>query len=95
MVRSVKYPATRKNIPSAGLEAHGMVRDEASLRYEYNAHLPPVLRSAPDGSADRVVKLLAFARQRALTDEEATARRGHPAAAAVVGVEWEAGEAVV
>ena len=46
-VRSVKYPATRKNIPPAGLEAHGMVRDEAAVRYEYNAHLPPVLRSAP------------------------------------------------
>ena len=72
-VRSVKYPATRKNIPPAGLEAHGMVRDEAAVRYEYNAHLPPVLRSAPDGAADRVRELLAAARQRALTEEEADA----------------------
>jgi len=72
-VRSVKHAATRKNIPPAGLEAQGMVRDEAAVRFAYNAHLPPVLRSAPDGAADRVGELLAAARERALTDEEADA----------------------
>ena len=73
-VRTVVYPARRKNIPPAGLEAQGMVRDEPPVWLRYNAHLPPVLRSAPDGdAADRLQELLAAVRQRALTEDEAAA----------------------
>ena len=71
-VRTVAYPARRKNIPPAGLEAQGMVRDEPTVQLRYNAHLPPVLRSASDAeAADRLPELLAAARLRALTDDEA------------------------
>ena len=76
-VRTVAYPARRKNIPPAGLEAQGMVRDEPPVWLRYNAHLPPVLRSARDtgaaDAADRLQELLAAARQRALTADEAAA----------------------
>ena len=72
-VRTISHAAKRKNIPPAGLEAQGRVRDEVPLRVEYNAHLPPVLRSAPDGAADDVQALLAAARERALTGEEVDA----------------------
>ena len=73
-VRSLAYPARRKNIPPAGLEAQGMVRDEPPVHLRYNAHLPPVLRSAPDGdAADRLQELLAAVRQRPLTADEAAA----------------------
>ena len=58
-VSSIKYSATRKNIPLAGLESHGMVREVAPLHYGYNPHLPPVLRSSPDAAAaDRLPELL-------------------------------------
>ncbi len=71
-VASTKYPATRKNLPPAGLEAQVTLQETARLRYEYNPHLPPVLRSAIDaGEADRLPELLATARQRALSAEEA------------------------
>ena len=46
-VASYKHPAKRKNLPPAGLEAQGLLKDAPRLRYEYNPHLPPVLRSAP------------------------------------------------
>ena len=45
-ISSIKYPAKRKNIPPAGLEAQGRIQEAPKLRYEYNPHLPPVLRSA-------------------------------------------------
>ena len=71
-VTSIRYSATRKNIPPAGLESHGMVRDEPPVQYHHNPHLPPVLRSSPDAAAtDRLPELLAAARQRPLSDEEA------------------------
>ena len=41
-----KYPSKRKNIPPAGLAAQGALQEAPKLRYEYNPHLPPVLRSA-------------------------------------------------
>ena len=42
------------------------------MRYAYNPHLPPVLRSSPDpATADRLPKLLAASRQRPLGAEEA------------------------
>ena len=72
LVKAIKYPAKRKNIPPAGLEAQGVVQDAPKIRYEYNPHLPPTLRSAPDATeADRLPELLSIARQRALSADEA------------------------
>jgi adenine-specific DNA-methyltransferase len=71
-VTSIKYPAKRKNIPPAGLEAQGVLQEAPKIRYEYNPHLPPVLRSATDTTeADKLPELLATARQRALSAAEA------------------------
>ena len=71
-VASITYAAKRKNIPPAGLEAQGVVREAPRLRYEFNPHLPPELRSSPDAAAaDRLPELLAEARQRALSADEA------------------------
>ena len=71
-VTSLTYPATRKNLPPAGIEAHGVVREAPAVRYAFNPHLPPALRSSPEpAKADRLPELLAAARQRALTVEEA------------------------
>ena len=70
-ITSIKYPAKRKNIPPAGLEAQGVVRETPRIRYEYNPHLPPILRSATDpAEADKLPPLLATARQRALSADE-------------------------
>lgn len=71
-IASIKYTAKRKNIPPAGLEAQGRVQETPRLRFEYNPHLPPVLRSATEaGEADGLPELLAIARQRALSAAEA------------------------
>ena len=71
-VVSIAYPAKRKNLPPAGIEAHGVVREAPAVRYAFNPHLPPVLRSSPEpAKADRLPELLAAARERALTAEEA------------------------
>ena len=91
-IASYKHPAKRKNLPPAGLEAQGVLKDAPRLRYEYNPHLPPVLRSAPPlvvppsggtgpakagttnlsaREADQLPGLLATARHRALSAEEA------------------------
>ena len=71
-IASIKYSAKRKNIPSAGLEAHGRIEEAPKIRYEYNPHLPPVLRSSNDpAEADKLPELLQTSRKRALTDQEA------------------------
>ncbi|MBP7949216.1 MAG: site-specific DNA-methyltransferase [Verrucomicrobiales bacterium] len=71
-IASIKYPAKRKNLPPAGIEAQGRLQEAPRIRYEYNPHLPPVLRSATEAAeADKLPELLATARKRALTDEEA------------------------
>lgn len=71
-VSSIHYSARRKNIPPAGLAAQGLVREAEQVRYDYNPHLPPVLRSSPEPAAtDRLPELLTTARQRALTADEA------------------------
>ena len=71
-VASYKYPSKRKNIPPAGLAAQGTLQEAPKLRYEYNPHLPPTLRSAPDAAeADRLPEYLEVSRKRALTDNEA------------------------
>jgi adenine-specific DNA-methyltransferase len=72
VITSIKYPAKRKNIPPAGLEAQGVVREAPRIRYEYNPHLPTMLRSATNAKEeDKLPELLATARQRALSAEEA------------------------
>src|SRR5213593_3156532 len=71
-IASIKYPAKRKNIPPAGLEAHGKIQEAPKLRFEHNPHLPPVLRSATNAAdADELPELLRISRIRALTEEEA------------------------
>lgn len=71
-IASYKHPAKRKNLPPAGLEAQGVLKDTPKVRYEYNPHLPPALRSATDATAaDKLPELLATARTRALSDAEA------------------------
>jgi hypothetical protein len=69
-VAAYTYPSKRKNNPPAGLAAQGTFCETPRLRYEYNPHLPPVLRFGPAGT-DALPELLATARQRPLTDAEA------------------------
>ncbi len=65
------YPAKRKNNPPAGLEAHGQLQEAPRIRHEYNPHLPPVLRSSPDGAgADALPELLEKALQGPLSRDE-------------------------
>src|SRR5438876_7690885 len=70
-VKDYRHGATRKNIPPAGLAAQGMVREVAKLKFAYDPHRPPVLRSDPTGEADKLPELLETARTRALTADEA------------------------
>ncbi|BBL73010.1 DNA methyltransferase [Methylomagnum ishizawai] len=71
-IRSLHHRAKRKNIPAAGLEAHGRIQEVPKIRHEYNPHLPPVLRSAKEpNAADKLPELLQTARQRPLIEEEA------------------------
>jgi adenine-specific DNA-methyltransferase len=70
-IASIKYPAKRKNIPPAGLEAQGRIQKSPRIRYEYNPHLPPILRSATEATAaDKLPELLEISRQRALSAPE-------------------------
>lgn len=70
-VASIKYPAKRKNIPPSGLEAQGVLQVAPRIRYEYNPHLPPILRSSKvPTETDKLPELLATARQRALSADE-------------------------
>ena len=71
-VAALKYAAKRKNIPPAGLEAQGEIRESPKVRYEFNPHLPPVLRSSPDAATeDRLPELLSEATRRPLSETEA------------------------
>ena len=70
-VADYRYPTKRLNVPPAGLAAQGQIADAPRIRYEYDPHRPPVLRFDRSGAADRLPELLATARQRALTEEEA------------------------
>ena len=63
--------ATRKNNPPAGIAAQGKIKETPKQEYAYNPHLPPNLRSDPNGDADKLPELLQQAQQRALTAEEA------------------------
>ena len=66
-----RYDATRPNNPPAALASQGSIREARKQRYHYDPHLPPTLRFDDTGQADRVSELLATARHRKLTDEEA------------------------
>jgi adenine-specific DNA-methyltransferase len=66
-----RHDAKRKNNPPAGLAAQGPVREVAKVKYAYNPHLPPVARFDQTGATDKVFELLAEARTRRLTEEEA------------------------
>lgn len=63
--------ARRKNNPPAKIAAEGVVPIIPKAAYEYNPHRPPVLRFDPDGGPDDLPALIAAAKTRALTDEEA------------------------
>ena len=63
--------ATRKNNPPAGIAAQGKIQETPKQEYAYNPHLPPNLRSDPNGDADELPELLQIAQQRALNAEEA------------------------
>lgn len=66
-----KHTAKRKNIPPAGLEPHGYLAEAQKIVYEYNPHLPPVLRVSPEAAlTDVLPELLQTALQRALTPDE-------------------------
>ena len=59
--------ATRKNNPPAGIAAQGKIRETPKQEYAYNPHLPPNLRSDPNGDADKLPDLLQIAQQRPLS----------------------------
>ena len=63
--------ATRKNNPPAGIAAQGKIQETPKQEYTYNPHLPPNLRSDPNGNADELPELLQIAQQRPLNAEEA------------------------
>jgi adenine-specific DNA-methyltransferase len=69
-VTDYRHDAKRKNIPLAGLAAHGQVARESPQRYSYDPHLPPVLRFDESGDEDALPDLLQEAQRRPLTDEE-------------------------
>jgi len=71
LVQAYQHRDKRKNIPPAGLAAHGKVAHESPQRYAYDPHLSPVLRFDHTGEADRLPELLAKAKQEPLTDDEA------------------------
>ena len=70
-VADYRHDTTRKNNPPAALASQGRVQETRKQRYHYDPHLPPTLRFDDTGQADRVRELLAAARHRMLTDEEA------------------------
>ncbi|OFW60369.1 MAG: hypothetical protein A2133_07260 [Actinobacteria bacterium RBG_16_64_13] len=64
--------STRKNIPPAQIAAEGKLPRAPRVRYQYDPHLPPVLRFDPTGNADRFPDLVATAGHRPLTEGEQT-----------------------
>jgi adenine-specific DNA-methyltransferase len=70
-VQSYRHAAKRKNIPPAGLASQGKLREAPKMQYEYNPHLPPVLRFDASGASDKLPDLLQTARTRALNADEA------------------------
>jgi adenine-specific DNA-methyltransferase len=69
-VAAYRHPSKRKNIPPSGLAAQGEIREAPKIRYEYNPHLPPVLRSG-SAEVDRLPELLEKACREPLSREDA------------------------
>ena len=53
-INDYRYEAKRKNLPPAGIASQGSVKLAPPLRFEYNPHLPPVLRFDASGKPDRL-----------------------------------------
>ena len=70
-IEDYRHGATRKNNPPAGLVAQGQVRERPKVRYSYDPHSPPLLRFDATGRSDALPELLAEARRRPLTEDEA------------------------
>lgn len=75
-VRSLRYLAKRKNLPPAGLAAHGVVKDVPAMQHAFNPHLAPDLKSPPDAHGvdrlcDRVQWIIDQSRGRRLETDEA------------------------
>lgn len=70
-VKEYRHSAKRKNNPPVGLTALETVQEAPRIRYAYDPHLPPELRYDGTGAADKLPELLAIARKRALTADEA------------------------
>src|ERR1035438_7625530 len=71
-VTASRFPeATRKNNPPAKIAAEGHVPLVPKAEYAYSPRRPPELRFDPTGRADELPALLAIARQRKLTEDEA------------------------
>lgn len=64
------FDKTRTYLPPARIAGHGEPPQEDPTRYALNPHLPPTLRSDPDGVADEAFRLLDLSKERALTEEE-------------------------
>jgi adenine-specific DNA-methyltransferase len=72
-VSDYRFPeATRKNNPPAKIAAEGYVPLIPKAEYLYSPRRPPELRFDPTGAADQLPELLAAARQRKLTEAEAS-----------------------
>ena len=72
-VADYRHDATRKNNPPAALASQGHVREVPKQRYNYDPHLPPVLRFDDTGESDRLPDLVEEATRRKLKPEEASA----------------------
>ena len=70
-VSDYRHDDTRKNIPPAKIAAEGRIPDVPKITYSYSPRLDPTLRFDNSGGEDALPELLATARQRALTEEEA------------------------
>ncbi len=60
----------RKNIPPANMAGEGKVPKVEKVKYQYNPHLPPVLRFDPDGTPDKFPDLIAKAGRCSLKPDE-------------------------
>lgn len=71
-VKDYRYEATkRKNIPPAKIAAEGVVPLLPKIEYFYSPRRPPALQFDPTGKPDELPELLATARGRALSEDEA------------------------
>ena len=62
---------SRKNNPTAFLAGEAKVPKASKVRFEYDPHLSPVLRSDTSGAEDKLPELLEKATRKPLSEEEA------------------------